>query len=167
MSSKARIVARSRAMLSIVLLLCLGLPGMGTQQEDSSPHAVSDKQELVVKTTGNGRMLGRTAAFRIYEAPDGREALVWYGGFRSETEAESATKKWLVGLKITSNNQTKDQSGRVTGDLVTALREDFKSGKKEFLLIRTYGLSYWLIRSDSLVVATQVDALIDPPPLNH
>jgi hypothetical protein len=130
-------------------------------------HPVVDKQELVVKTSGNGHVLGRTAAFRIYGAPDGRDALVWYGRFRSEKEVNSATKKWIVGFKIASNNQTNDRRGRVSGNLVTALKEDVQSGKKEFLLIRTYGLNYWRIQSDSLVVAAQVEALIDPPPFSQ
>ena len=129
-------------MLSLVLFLGLGPALTGTKQNDSSAPLGTDKQELSLKTMGNGRVLGRMAAFRIHEDPDGREALIWYGEFKSTKEAERATEQWLRGCKITSNKPTKDQAGQVIGDLVTALRRDVKSGKEEFVLVRTYGLKY-------------------------
>lgn len=153
----------------ISVLLCLGSVHAAARmhRQDSSEHPAPGKQDLQVKIRGNGHMIGRMTSFRIYQASDGNEAMVWYGGFKSQSEAQRATKQWLRGCKITGEKQTTDKNDRVIGNLVTALRRDLKSGKKNFVLVRTYGLRYWLIRSNSLVVALGVDNLINPPLLSQ
>ena len=111
----------------LLLLLCLGSTCSSTRTHQHGPSGseAPDKRELELKITGNGHMLGRMTPFRIYQAPDGQEAMVWYGGFKSQSEAERATKQWLRGCKITSEKQTTDKNNQVIGNLLTALMKRY------------------------------------------
>jgi hypothetical protein len=81
-------------------------PSILAQEKPSKNSQPTSEQSLELKTIGNGRVLGRDAAFRTYAAPDGTEALVWYGEFRSEQEARRTTKQWLKAHKITGKERT-------------------------------------------------------------
>jgi hypothetical protein len=109
---------------------------------------------------GDGYMLGRHAEFRTYETSDHIEGLVWYGDFRSEQEAKLATKLSLKDHGVTSKEQVRDLNGRVIGNRIVVAP---KQEKKAFMVIRTHDLHYWIVQSISLVVAMQLDGLIEPP----
>lgn len=145
---RTRSAARIRDVCAVLMffgLCCTFLINAQTRAY-GSPTAKPDEQHLILKTIGNGRMLGRVAAFRIYSAADETEASVWYGALKSNEEAKRVSKEWLKGYKITSKNEARDQSGRVIGKRIVAQRKGSKS-ENEFLVIRRYGLDYWLIRS--------------------
>jgi hypothetical protein len=95
-----------------------------------------------------------------YETPDRTEALVWYGKFTSEQEAKREMKQCLEGNKVTRKENVKDLNGRVIGTRILAAP---KQRQKPFIVIQKQGLSYWIIQSISLEVATQVAGLIEPP----
>ena len=118
-------------------------------------------QSLNMTTIGEGYMFGHHAAFRTYETPDHTEALVWYGEFRSEEESKLATELSLKEHKITGTEHFKDLNGHVIGDRIVAAPTE---EKKAFVVIRKYGLNYWITQSVSLAVAMQADALVEPPP---
>lgn len=118
-------------------------------------------QSLEMTKIGEGYMFGRHAAFRTYETPDHTEALMWYGEFRSEGESKLATELSLKEHKITGTEHFKDLNGHVIGDRIVASPTE---EKKAFVVIRKYGLNYWITQSVSLPVAMQADALAEPPP---
>jgi hypothetical protein len=85
---------------------------------------------------------------------------VWYGKFTSEQEAKREMKQCLEGNKVTRKENVKDLNGRVIGTRILAAP---KQRQKPFIVIQKQGLSYWIIQSISLEVATQVAGLIEPP----
>jgi len=131
------------------------------QAKPSTSRPTNGNQSLEMTTIGDGHLFGRRAAFRTYETPDHTEALVWYGKFQSEQEAEHAIEESLKEHKVTGEEHIKGLNGRVIGDRIVATP---KQEKKAFMVIRKQGLNYWIIQSISLPVAMQVDGLIEPPP---
>jgi len=147
--------------MTLVLVVTLCETSLFFAQTRPSTNQPNDDQSLKMTKIGEGYMFGRHAGFRTYETPDHTEALVWYGEFRSEEESKLATELSLKEHRITGTEQVKDQNGHAIGDRIVAAP---KEEKKSFMVIRTHGLSYWIIQSISLAVAMQVDGLIEPPP---
>lgn len=148
----------------IVLLMFLSLfPVLSSAQSHEPGLSASKKGErdLVLKTTGNGLLLGRRASFRIYEAPDGTQSLAWYGSFVSEEQAKGAIGQWIQPYKITRKDQAKDHNGNVIGERIIGSVQNLKTGATEYLVIRTDILHFWRIQSKSLPDAMQLDASID------
>lgn len=148
----------------IPLLLFVSLfPVSSASAQGNKPNlsATSGKRDLVLKTTGDGRILGRRASFRIYEAPDGSQSVVWYGTFASDEQAESAIKQWIQPYKVTRKDQAKDHNGDVIGERIVGSMKNHKTGGMEYLLVRRDTLNYWRIQSKSLTDAMQLDASIN------
>jgi hypothetical protein len=106
---------------------------------------------------------GAVMGFRIYRASDGLEGETRYAEFRSldQFNAESAT--WLKPFHVESKEQITNQHGDVVGERIIASIQHTNPIGKQFLLIRRYCLVGHFIRSDSLRVAMQIEALIEPP----
>ena len=131
------------------------------QDKAANPAATKPpERQLVLKTIGNGRMLGRRAAFRIYEAPDGTQTWVWYGRFASDEQAKNAIEEWVKPYKLIRRDQARDPSGEIIGEriIVSAGKE---GDDAEYRIVRRDILNYWLIDSKSLADVTQLDASID------
>jgi hypothetical protein len=151
-----------QAIVTAVLLLMsfrIAPPSLAQKEQSSNPQ-MDSALSLEIKTMGNGRVLGRDAAFRTYATPDGSEGLVWYGEFQSEEEAKRTTQQWLEAHKVTSREQIKDPAGQIVGIRIVAAP---KNASKSFIVIRRHGLDYWFVQSVSLSIAMQVDKLIEPP----
>jgi hypothetical protein len=146
-----------REVLAILLLFTTlhTAPSVFAQQNPNND------QSPILKTIGNGHMFGRRAAFRTYATTDGTEALVWYGTLQSEQEVKDSTERWLKSYTVTSNEPAKDPNGKVIGDRIIASP---KQAGNAFVVIRRYGLNYWIIQSVSPDVAMQVEEMIAPPP---
>jgi hypothetical protein len=155
-------VAVKQAVMALVLLVSLCAARLLSAQTVPPNRSPNGDQSLQMTRIGDGYMFGRHAAFRTYETPDHTEGLVWYGEFRSEQEAKLATKLSLKGHRVTGKEQVRDLNGHVIGNRIVAAS---KQQKKAFMVIRTHELQYWIIQSISLVVAMQLDGLIEPPPL--
>ena len=104
--------------------------------------------------------MGRRAAFRIYEAPDGTQTWVWYGRFASDEQAKNAIEEWVKPYKLIRRDQARDPSGEIIGEriIVSAGKE---GDDAEYRIVRRDILNYWLIDSKSLADVTQLDASID------
>jgi hypothetical protein len=147
--------------MTLVLLIALDHASLFFAQTNlPTNRPPNGDQALKMTTIGNGKQFGRSAAFRTYEAPDHTEALVWYGKFPSEQAAKREMKQCLESHKITRKENVKDLNGRVIGTRIVATP---KPRQKAFMVIQKQGLSYWIIQSTSLEVATQVAGLIEPP----
>lgn len=147
--------------MTLVLFIAVGHTSLFFAQTNLPPNRPpSGDQALKMTAIGNGRQFGRSAAFRTYETLDQTEALVWYGKFPSEQEAKREMKQCLENYKITRKENVTDLTGRVIGIRIVAAP---KQRQKAFMVIQKQGLSYWIIQSISLEVATQVAGLIEPP----
>jgi hypothetical protein len=147
--------------ITLVLFIALGHASLFFAQTNLPANSPPNSPKALEMTAiGNGEQFGRGAAFRTYQTPDHTEALVWYGQFPSEQAAKHEMKQCLENHKITHKEVIKDLNGRVIGTRIVATP---KRKQKAFMVIQKQGLSYWIIRSISLEVATQVAGLIEPP----
>src|ERR1700756_5087946 len=93
------------------LLMLLSLFPAVSRAQGNEPKLSATRpgeRDMALKTTGSGRVLGRRASFRIYEAADGTRSFVWYGTFASNEQAESAIKQWIHAYKLTRKDQAHD-----------------------------------------------------------
>lgn len=155
-----------RAIRSLVgpVIFLLFFPAMSARAQGNDTKLTPSKPgepDLVLKATGNGRVSGRMASFRIYEAPDGVQTSVWYGVFASDEQAESEINRWIQPFKVMRWDQAKNRNGDVIGERVLGSVRNNRTGRMEYLLVRRDILSYWRIQSQSLADATQLDASID------
>jgi len=145
----------------LTLVSLFPVSSASAQRNKPNLSATNGERDLVLKTTGDGHILGRRASFRIYEAPDGTQSLVWYGTFASDEQAESAIKQWIQPYKVTRQDQAKDHNGGVIGERIVGSMQNRKTGGVEYLLVRRDIRKYWRIQSKSLTDAMQLDASID------
>lgn len=131
-----------------------------TPSQDSARAPVSEKLELI--TIGSTAVsAGRRGGFRIYAAPDGTKADVYYARSTMDRDAGRQTQVWLKSAgKILHKTNRIDSSGHIVEARIIAQARDEGPGGKLFIIIRRNGLNCYFIESLSLPVAMQLEALI-------
>ena len=151
-----------RVMTPLLLVsLCFATLRAYQNKDTEKSRTTSSDQDVELTTVGETKLsTGRRGTFRIYTARDGTKATLTYGQFQSVNDAQHQVLNWLkLAQRVQSKGQMKGESGQVTGDRIVATAKNVRTGGRKFLIIRRDSLNCYLIESQSLPVAMQVEEL--------
>lgn len=152
--------ARRRLAIAFFALICATSVWLAAAQDVA--HPASPQQDLELLTVGNGKTAsGHRTGFRIYAAPDGTKGRVVYGSFKSPEVAQQEVEEWSkLARTVTSEERSQSKDGRWISYRLVGVEELPGPKKKQFLIIKREELDCYLIESESLQVALQIDGLV-------